>query len=103
MTSPRPSRTRPSPRRSGDVAVQATEEAETIVVAFGIGVADKSAVGGSVSINVTHDTIDAHISQGSIVMAGVLVLVRATDTFAHRILLGRHCPFRSVPMSAPPS
>ena len=62
------------------------------MVAFGIGAADKSAVGGSVSINVTQVTTDAHISQGSVVTAGTTVTQGAVNTVTLRVIfsMGPH-------------
>src|SRR5262249_46220912 len=57
-----------------------SEEAKTITVALGVAAAGNFALGGSVGVNVTKNSVDAHISKGSVVQSVGTVEVKATDT-----------------------
>jgi hypothetical protein len=65
---------------TGGVGVEATEEAKTITIAFGVAAAGNFALGGSVGVNVSDNVVDAHISTGSTVQSVGTVEVKATDT-----------------------
>ncbi len=65
---------------TGGVAVKAMEEAKIVTIAFGAAAAGNFALGGSVGVNVSDNTVDAHISNGSVVKSVGTVEVQATDT-----------------------